>query len=289
MILSVFKSHTNVFPIEVRTWDYLKKAILKYRLGVGPLKDNYRLNENFIQANVVVLDFDDGFPLLRAIEKFQSFKCVIGTTKSHQKEKTTNAGKVKPACDRYRVFLFPENPILSLEEYWATVKGLADYLVGKDYDPIRDKNLLPFDPASFTGTTPYMPCREIVFEEPEGQLVKVLQPKPKIIREEIIPNPGEKGRLAKATLDFIAQGETLGNWHRNFFKSCIDLKEQNYSIDEARTLLKRASSVGQLDNHDESVLNDVYTKRGGRFGSNFRPIKKREDKTVITKQEDDNG
>jgi hypothetical protein len=74
-----------------------------------------------------------------------------------------------------------------------------------------------------------------------------------------VMNAGEKGELSKATLKFIASGAEPGTWHHNFYKSAIDLKQNNYEFEEAEELLSKAT--GHLDETDLAQLLDVYENR----------------------------
>ena len=63
-------------------------------------KDGYRAKKNFTSARLLVLDFDDGnLTLEQAIEKFEPYIHIIGTTKSHQIEKAPKQYDVKTLND----------------------------------------------------------------------------------------------------------------------------------------------------------------------------------------------
>lgn len=79
-----------------------------------------RNNANFISTEFLTLDIDDGMPLSKALEIYSGFKHVIATSKSHQKEKITESGIVKPPCDRFRVILFLDSACTSVDSYRAT-------------------------------------------------------------------------------------------------------------------------------------------------------------------------
>jgi hypothetical protein len=74
---------------------------------------------------------------------------------------------------------------------------------------------------------------------------------------------GERGRLARATLEFITQQPSADGWHKRFYKAAVDMKEQGYTFDEAASKLKLASPHLELDGTDMQQLNDVYKHRGG--------------------------
>jgi hypothetical protein len=107
----------------------------------------------------------------------------------------------------------------------------------------------------------------------EGELAPMpafMKQQPKPARNVELPGRAaasteEKGRLARATLDFIAMGAEPGTWHATFFKAAMDLKQNNYSLEEAAELLAKASPEGVLDDsHDWPQLEDVYKNREPR-------------------------
>jgi len=69
-------------------------------------KDNHRNNENVLETNLIVLDYDNGSMRLDAMIitlEVEELRYMIGISQNHQKEKH---GLI---ADRFRVILFPEN------------------------------------------------------------------------------------------------------------------------------------------------------------------------------------
>lgn len=106
-------------------------------------KDGHRHNDNFIGGNnVVFLDIDDGMTLEQAKSVFKNMKCILITTKSHQKEKN---GIV---CDRFRVAMMTKEPIdLDANEYRECMSSIFEYFGG-----VADKATK--DPARFFFSSP---------------------------------------------------------------------------------------------------------------------------------------
>ncbi len=71
-------------------------------------KENLRCKENFKEAWFLGFDIDDGMSLKTAIDLLENWQvtAMIGTTKSHQKEKRTDSGHIAPPCDRFRIVLW---------------------------------------------------------------------------------------------------------------------------------------------------------------------------------------
>lgn len=114
-----------------------------------------RKKANFRMAEWIGLDFDEGMSLEEAKETFEPYIHVIGTTRSHQKEK---GGKV---CDRFRVFLRLSDRCQSIRDYEAT----ADMLV-KKYGA---------DPAAKDGARLFWPCNEIIAYKFYGVTLHVVE------------------------------------------------------------------------------------------------------------------
>lgn len=101
-----------------------------------------RKKVNFLRANLLVLDFDDGkMTVADALGKFYAYKCLVGTTKSHLKDKN---GLV---CDRFRVVLGLDNVVTDAHQYSDLTKMYAQ---------IFESDLAATDTARC-----YQPCTSI--------------------------------------------------------------------------------------------------------------------------------
>lgn len=114
-------------------------------------KNNHRKKENFESAGWLGFDVDRGLPLEKAIALVKDWEvfAMIGTTRSHQKDKVTAAGKVDPACDRYRIVFRMSELCTSLEQFEYNVKLYLPVLCG--------------DTSCRDGGRLFLPCSEIVF------------------------------------------------------------------------------------------------------------------------------
>ena len=218
----------------------------------------------FEATDLLVFDIDEGMTLQQAIERCKDDHVIIATTKSHQVEKTSGKS-IKPACDRFRVIKILERPVSDEKEYEATWLLEAQKLGCVD-EQCKDT-------ARF-----YFPCREVIFCN-TGRKTPVAPPtvippnaKPKARSANNTRRAAkqtvevEQGRLFASTLHFIQHGADT-NWHTQILKAAMDLKEQEYSYDDAYELLTRAAKNydGELDAHDIQVLDDVYERRGGKY------------------------
>jgi hypothetical protein len=87
-------------------------------------KGCHRRKENFISGGWIGLDIDKGLTLVDAIDTLKDMyiACVVGTSRSHQKEKRTEGGKVEPPCDRFRIFIEMQGSTECLHTYEYNVR-----------------------------------------------------------------------------------------------------------------------------------------------------------------------
>lgn len=112
-------------------------------------RDGDKRNANFLYADLIALDFDSPeMPLAQALNAFSDMAHVIGTTKSHQREKN---GVV---CDRFRVVLRLDSRIERLDDFRETLRFAMRHY--------------PADEACKDGGRFFWPCKEIVSVETDG-------------------------------------------------------------------------------------------------------------------------
>ena len=99
-------------------------------------KDGYRNANNYLGGNdLVFLDIDDGMTLTEGKELFKNLKCIIMTTRSHQKEKKGLT------CDRFRVILKLDKPIdLNQDEYKKAMQAIFDYFGSTADESTKDSS-----------------------------------------------------------------------------------------------------------------------------------------------------
>lgn len=116
-----------------------------------------RQGANFSEASYLALDFDDGRWMLRDARNWvqeNNYTAIIGTSKSHQKEKVSKDGTVQPATDRYRIVIPFDRTIKRGQEYRAVMETV-----------FRD---IPCDQSCKDGARFFYPCKEIYYQQ-EGQ------------------------------------------------------------------------------------------------------------------------
>lgn len=216
-------------------------------------KNNHRKLVNFLSASVIGFDIDEKMTLEEAKAALAPFKHIIATTVSHQKWK----GK-EPPCDRFRVIVFLSEPVTTAEDYKQTFLTIAANLK------------LPFDKQAKDAARWFVPCAEVVSENKDGWPAPTYKAAEVTSQRPAAPPPSsqptsERGRLSKATRDFLAQEPSVNGegWHIRFVKAAMDFKEQGYTIGEAEQRLRAASTEFELDETDLKQLDDVYNNRGG--------------------------
>lgn len=111
-----------------------------------------RGKRNFESARIVALDFDQPgiYDLAGIVEMCQRDKLshIIGTTKSHQKQKMSDSGRLQIACDRFRLLLFADTTCRNVNLFeWNMI----------DATEIFDCDRKPKDGGRF-----FWPCKEII-------------------------------------------------------------------------------------------------------------------------------
>ena len=127
------------------SWDQLITTVCQTPWSSCVWRGGVRLKENFLQASLCVLDFDDGIMTLE--NAVNNYFCdtthIIGTTKHHGIEKNGKA-----ACDRFRVVI-PFNKVIKSEPHY---KYNMTYYIDQ-YD---------CDTACKDGGRYFAPCTDIV-------------------------------------------------------------------------------------------------------------------------------
>lgn len=226
-----------------------------------------RKNDFFLSTDWMVLDIDEGMTIEEAKVAFKDYACVLAPTKSHQIEKVTPSGKVKPACDRYRIVIPLERTITDTLEFKAT------WFAAKDIWPFMDDACKDFARFYFpsTGILAAWPGRSFpVSNELPEHLIEMSQSS----KVEQINTDGPRGELYISTKNFLSMGAPQGQWHHKFISAAMNIKGCGYTMEEAKTLLTKAT-IGygnQLDQTDLDQLKDVYENRQVQDQTGYQPV-----------------
>lgn len=246
------------------------KYVTNFKTKKGKhITGNHRTKENFKGTKLLTFDVDEGLTIQNAIAECNNLnlKYHIAATKNHQKQKGN-----KPPCDRFRIVFELSREITNNEDFdciWI--------FYSKNFNV--DKSCK--DSSRF-----YFPCTQIINSNLSMNKIDVdtilvnnsAFTKKYSVNKQTSKLNVDKGQLSKKTKDFIKNGRNDNeNWHERFFKAATDLREQNYSIEEARELLTQAtkSELGHLDSTDEDQLKDIYTR-----DNRYLPRKSETTKTI---------
>lgn len=176
-------------------------------------------------GDLFAIDIDGGLALSDAVAKCKelNLRCIIGTSRSHQKEKH---GLI---TDRFRiVFVIDPNTPLVVP---SQVRPL--------FEAVQRLGGFPQDPACKDAARLFYPCQEIVYINEEGGYVQVpdiTQSRSKQIQV-VSGVGGQRLQLSKKSLKFIAEGAPEGSRNSPFVDMVHDAIQQQWSAEELFTYL----------------------------------------------------
>ena len=256
-------------PTRYRNIEDLAMALCANHWSPIVFIDEKILGENFIRVTTLVFDIDKDVTLEEAIRILCDYKHIIITTRHHRKSKNGQ----RP-CDRFRVVLFFENEILDPEVYRENYSFYSEYFFNGRVD-IQCNDL----------ARKFYYSEEVV-EVKSGLLLKIINKREvKEPKKKQITSIPIKGLLARATFRFIKEGAKEGEWHKSLVKACKDLKQNNYTYDEAITILEQATKVDgnkkYLDQEDIFHIKDIYKRDIKHSARLSKPLKSWNDQDII--------
>ncbi len=112
----------QLFDISDEFWNKLPNITQGMSYSAIEFLNNTRKSEFFIQAHLIILDFDDGMTINEAKELFTPYFGMIATTKSHQLS-VKNGKPIEPR-DKFRVILLLKEPITDPKEFKIVMTNL---------------------------------------------------------------------------------------------------------------------------------------------------------------------
>lgn len=207
--------HTIGEVYDVKQFKALIDIMLNENYSLATFKDNVVIKSNFISAESIALDFDENFTLDEAVKAFKEYKHIIATTKSHQKLK--NGIK----CDRFRVIIFLNEPIVTNEIFYNTWKSIEKQFPKLD---VQCKNSSRF----------FYPSLEVVSVNRYGKVFDVIKIEDKASKP-LVTSLKLKGhgKLSKKTKTALKKGLEPGSRNGETFKIAKDFQENGFSEDDA--------------------------------------------------------
>jgi len=243
MQISVSNDQARDFrPVQIESAEQLCQLITSSNWSCSKFKEGHRTLNNFISADFIALDVDEGMTVDEALGFFKDYQHVIVATRNHQKMKN---GKI---CDRFRVVIpFTQTVTDSMEYY-----GAWDQL--KEEFPTIDAQCP--DPSRL-----WYPGQKVLNISWQG---KRITPHKRIKEIKTVETKiGLKGRLTQATLEFIFNGVEPGLWNSTLYNAALDLRSQGYDQQEVTTILtiptrKELGNKGELDDSDHSSIQSAF-------------------------------
>lgn len=223
----------------------LADYITRYTWSPCLYKDGHRKQIHFIGADMMALDFDDGYPTLHEAQlMFWPYKHLIATTKSHQVKKGD-----KPACDRFRVVLCFEDIITDMYSYRASVAPIV-----KEYGSDQK----PKDAARF-----FFQCKDIISLKLKGETLAIKKGrKPDKTKQKKISEhfkktgPQKIEHFPSHIQHFFRFGTRPGERNDSVFKVAIYLISHGYSQQQAIDMIESVD-FNRTDWQDNETQNTV--------------------------------
>lgn len=194
-------------------------------------KEGYRKTDNFIRAELCVLDFDDGaVTVSNAIDQCRDLGLwfLIGATKSHQVAKGE-----KPACDRFRLILRFSEPITNAPHYVQAMKRIiADW---------------KSDPQACDGARWFAPCRNIVAAA-AGNPIDVPQYTPPVVHFNKHQYIWKKEKhLPRWVSEVLTQGIAEGQRNCTIYRVCKSLQKFGWTSDDVLALISKSNILPERE------------------------------------------
>ena len=244
---SVYKDPNVKKIIEFNTMEELSQIVCDYHIAPALFHNDYRRAANAYEINILVLDFDDGLTIQEAKNRLDNLKLsyVIGTSKSHQKDK---GGKV---CDRFHVFIPLRAPIRNTQDYAATWLAFSE------------KHFPEADRACKDISRLFCRSREVVCFCDEGAGVEV------VLRAQDSKKLNDSNNLhfninmlTKRSKQFLLICAPPGTQHVEHRDCLMDMRDNGCSQEFARTLTKSSFENNNYawDDKCEARVKDIFSR-----------------------------
>ena len=196
----------------------LWEMISRFSWCPGVYKGGHKIGTKFIECSWMVLDFDDGeYTLAQAQREWCEHTHVIGTTKSHMKEK-----KGQPPCERFRLCVPWTETITDIRTLRHNLS-----LLGRE----RGADSQCFDGARF-----YRPCVDLVSCIYGDYTQEVEDAPPEVPRAAFRAN----GTRSIYTDQFLQGQVQNGHRHRRALSAARELLEIGHTITAVENAIKQA-------------------------------------------------
>ena len=207
-------------PMTGKFDDLAKFLTTGHWYSAGTFKDGKRNNESYERSqDLMMFDVDEDMTLETAKAFFSDFKCIIATTKSHQKEKHPGTGDI---WDRYRIILVPDSKIEMDPETYSKFMINAMDLMGLPADRSA------IDPARF-----FFGNKDAeVWVSPGDKLFPVTAAMPSTSKSEVVHKRLEKYDSVEGMERFFIASTDKGDRNNKLYRYACVLKMNDGLSDE---------------------------------------------------------
>ena len=236
--------HRHFYSVPLKNLDQLAELMLAKAWSPITWKDGLRLSQNFTSAQFIALDFDDGrLTLSRAKELLDEMgvSYILGTSKSHQKEKRSASGVVTPPCDRFRLVMMAKCAVTTKDTY--------------EYNMRLSMDVWPCDPSCKDAARFFYPCRDIVSVK-RGTKIEICEVPEELNRESLIARQRERDKrhIENDTLPAwieaaLAHGCDEGGRHTLCYRIGANLWRLGYTEEKIVGLIMQGplKNIGKAD------------------------------------------
>lgn len=182
---------------------------------------------NYVTCEYLAIDFDEGkFTIEDAKTFLQDYKLagIIGTTKSHQKVKTTNSGFVLPACDRFRLVIPFDSNIEDARTYTYNMRQALSHF--------------PADQSCVDAARFFHPCSKIVYTSDQTGRYPV---------DRDVPDPRQRRQLQEGQLlptdviNTLTKGIPAGSRNSTSFRIACAMFDAGHTPEEIFKTIHKAT------------------------------------------------
>jgi hypothetical protein len=219
------------------------RVILRYSNSAITWKHGERATKNFQGAGWAVLDVDSGATIQDAAALYGEYEHVIGTTRSHMKQK----GNDKPR-DRFRVWVRLDQVCTDPNDYRETVRQLGIKLSA--------------DPQACDAARKFLPCTKIVSGRVDGLTAPISKfSKPVVVTPQGVANM-RQNFIPAFIREWLTVGAPEGSRNGCVFKTGYYLGRNGFNLDE---ILSTALHSNLANGISQGEL--TYTLRRGYHAS----------------------
>lgn len=249
--------------LEGNSFNEINNILLNYHTCASIFKDDYRKNDNFIEAHAIVFDFDSGINKLEDIKKqCMGLRHLIYASKNHLIDKNDGKG----AIERFHIYFFLDKPITTIELYkfiWKRFEKHNNWTLDKSCCTptkyfYKHKKLLGGDNTKITlNVDTYVKLLELHNRNLEESRIK----KEKLLKKLEKRFNGNLQRIQEKSINTYMENNgvpTRGNIHSWFSRFCsFAYGVLKINEDELTTLVEKIrmdNGLGPISKNNKDII-----------------------------------